>query len=549
MRAGTAGWAAALAGLGLAGCRSAIVALPDAEEPRAVVGQIRLATSDVFTAEEASGRPLYLLVNALHSTSREALLERILWIDEGDLVTEDVARELERELRRTGLFSEANVELVETAPGEVDLSVETRDRFSLIFGAGGFLVGGVGGVDAQFGENNLFGLGDRLQLSFASNSEDEERAELRYTDRHFLTEEHRATVLLADSEEGFEGTLGVEKRLRHLEDDGRWSAFVSTSEVRVDYFEGGNSVAEVPRESQRVALSGSLVSGPRDRRVELGLRARLVDERFGAAIGPQAGSIDVPGDVLRASAAAFGSLRSIGEFRRTRGLDALGFVEDLELGHRLSGSLGTQWRDEQGLDATLVPTASVGAGTLFEPFARTLISAETSGALRWNAGEALGWSASAALRAYTRLTTHQVLAVSAVVEAVFEGEGLPVELTLGDDNGLRGFPAREFSGDRRARINLEHRIDTGLQLGSFRFGLTPFADCAWIDDSGFGEPLVAAGIGLRIGSEEFFGGGVIRIDLGVPLVEPDGRNFEPSLSIALGQVFTLFGNAAALSSN
>jgi outer membrane protein assembly factor BamA len=131
---------------------------------------------------------------------------------------------------------------------------------------------------------------------------------------------------------------------------------------------------------------------------------------------------------------------------------------------------------------------------------------------------------------------------------VFEGEDLPIELTLGEDNGLRGYPAREFSGTRRLRFNLEDRIDTGLEVRTVRFGLVPFFDAAWIGDEGWGSPLASVGVGLRIGSPEIFGRGVLRFDLAFPLTEVGGESFDPSLSIALGQVFTFFGNSSLLSS-
>ena len=123
-----------------------------------------------------------------------------------------------------------------------------------------------------------------------------------------------------------------------------------------------------------------------------------------------------------------------------------------------------------------------------------------------------------------------------------------LELTLGEDNGLRGYPAREFSGSRRVRFNFEDRIDTGLEFRTVRLGLVPFFDTAWIGDNEWGSPLASVGLGLRIGSPEIFGRGVLRFDLAFPLTEVGGESFDPSLSIALGQVFTFFGNSSLLTS-
>ena len=56
------------------------------------------------------------------------------------------------------------------------------------------------------------------------------------------------------------------------------------------------------------------------------------------------------------------------------------------------------------------------------------------------------------------------------------------------------------------------------------------------------DAITATGIGLRLGSSEILGRNVIRLDLAFPLDDVLGVDYEPSLSFAVGQVFTFFGN-------
>jgi hypothetical protein len=131
-----------------------------------------------------------------------------------------------------------------------------------------------------------------------------------------------------------------------------------------------------------------------------------------------------------------------------------------------------------------------------------------------------------------------------------ERQDLVPQLTLGEDNGLRGCPAREFSGIRYARLNLENRIDTGLEVLSVRLGAAAFCDVGWMHDPSQGlsmsDPIRAVGVGLRLGSSHLFGSKVLRLDVAWPLDDYGGEDYGVSVSFATGQVFTVFGNASEL---
>ena len=63
------------------------------------------------------------------------------------------------------------------------------------------------------------------------------------------------------------------------------------------------------------------------------------------------------------------------------------------------------------------------------------------------------------------------------------------QLLLGGDNGLRGYPTRQFDGNRRALLTLEHRFFSDIEVFRLiRIGFAGFADVgdAWY---GGGERL------------------------------------------------------------
>ena len=138
---------------------------------------------------------------------------------------------------------------------------------------------------------------------------------------------------------------------------------------------------------------------------------------------------------------------------------------------------------------------------------------------------------------------HNAIGANVVYDAVEELQGLPVELTLGEDSGLRGYAAHEFAGTARVRLNVEDRFDTGLELATLRLGLVTFYDAGWIgEDSDLGRRLDSAGIGLRIGSKELLGNGVFRIDVAKPFVDVVGESDGWRISATVGQVIHFGGN-------
>ena len=513
-----------------------------------------IRTRDVYTEENEANSRFYELFNRLHRTTREQTIRREMWVLEGDEINESIAEELARNLRATGLFGDATVEMVpvegdgetDGAPAEVDLVVTTRDRFSLTAGASGFFVGGVGGFNFGLGENNLLGKGDRVFVSFAENSDDDTSASLADTDRHVAGSRNRFSISAGRTEEGPQISAAFERPFWHLNDPFAWGIRAASIESEADFFDRGDTVAEVPTDSTSARLYVAKASGPRYNRTTLGLDLALDDTTFGVATGIQAAQIRVPGDLQRVTFGPFVRREWIDSFRQVTGLDAIDAVEDLALGARAELAVSGVIRDEDGVGTQVEPQLVTGVRAATELAPDTYLTVSGTGNVRWYAGDAQGWTASGTVHGYYQGLYGHTFASSITYDEVSEDEDLPLQVTLGENNGLRGYPAREFSGTRRMRLNFEDRIDTGIVVSSLHLGLVPFFDVAWIEDDAFGRPLSSVGIGARIGSSELFGRGILRIDLAFPLSERDGEDYGPSLSIALGQVFTFFGNSTLL---
>lgn len=526
------------------------------------LGTVEVDTRDIYSDEEVEHNWIARLFNATHWTTRASVVRREFWIAPGQSFRLADVEELERNLRATGLFREVRVRLVPRTPPEAvgpedarsagagadpgatagiaDVRIETEDRLSISIGASGSFVGSVSSLGTTISESNLLGLGDRIAIGYSENSEDEFRGALSYRDRHFLGSWVTATAQVGRTEEGEFGGIGFERPFKHLADDESWRIGAGTNETAVDYYDSGDVVAEVPVLRDVFDAAVSRRFGTPEQSWTAGLRVQHETSDFDAARGPAAALIEVPGDIESTFAGFAFGYRDIFGFREVQGLDTLGYVQDLQLSAGFDAQIGPTFRSEEGEDDATQPTLGLNTNFAFEPLHDTFVSIAANGRGRVDSDDLQGWAVGFDLTAYELALRPHTFATHLSFDEAYEGEGLPIQLTLGEDQGLRGYPSQEFAGERVLKLNFEDRIDLGARIGTVEFGAVLFFDVGWVEDrgEGFGAPLRSAGFGVRLGSNALLGSRVVRIDLSFPLDDFEGEDFDPLVSVSLGQVFT-----------
>lgn len=530
-------------------CLHGLALVGIAQETENRIREIEVTPHPIFTEQQAADHLLYRLINWSHWTSRKQTVLNEIWLKPGDAVDEEGLREIERELRRTDLFARAEAKAIPTGtPGEVDLDIDTADNFTLRLAVLSSFAGDVGSYGLLLGDRNLFGSGDDLRLQAEVNDEDEEILSASYLDRHLFGTAAQMRLNIGRTEEGhfYSGSIG--KPLRHLEDPWAWNVSAGSSESAIDFFEGGESVAEIPRESTSFGGSITRAFGPRNARQRLGLRLGYNDSSYGETTGENADEYARPADATSISITPNWGLRRVNRREAVRDLDTIDFTQDIEFGWFPSLSIGAVYRDVEGSEEELQANLGVGLATANQLGPETYLTTSSGGAWRGTDTRDAGWFVNSAVHGYHRVHPRHLLAGSVTYDASFESDGIAAQLTLGEDNGLRGYPARQFSGTRRVRINLEDRIRTDLEWRSFHLGVVGLLDAGTIRGEGLAPDdwLASAGVGLRIASSEWYGGDVLRLDLAYPLVAVDGMEEKPLFSIALGQVFGFFGNSSTL---
>lgn len=140
-----------------------VLASAEEEEDYPTIRSVKIRRFDVWDSTQSDWFFAADLMNALHVTTRQYVIDDELMFGVGnELDTVDLL-ETERILRRIGIFSSVRVEHTVTG-GQADVTITTQDRWSLdpavIFSTGG----GIASYGGQLEEFNVLGTGSRLLL-------------------------------------------------------------------------------------------------------------------------------------------------------------------------------------------------------------------------------------------------------------------------------------------------------------------------------------------------------------------------------------------------
>jgi outer membrane protein assembly factor BamA len=485
------------------------------------IGEIRVLTQDIFDLEDPrENYALYRLANKLHINTRPNVIRRQLLFESGDLVSARLIEETERLLRAKHYLYDVRITPVAYEHGVVDVEVRTRDTWSLDIGISASRAGGENKGRLSFQEENLFGTGILLGLSYTSDV-DRSGTTFEIADTNLFGTRGSVAYSYTDYDDGDGQSFSLRRPFYAL--DTRWSAGVSASESNaIDaLYNAGNSVAEY-RHLNRAAevfggVSRGLVRGW-TRRYSIGLLHK--DDDYGLEPGRIAPE-RLPSDLKQTG--PFLRFELVEDaFRTDVNLNLIGRVEDFAMGVQSQLTLG---RALTGLGSTRDAwfySASLSDG--FDVTKDSFLLANIGAAGRY-AEQGENQSLGGGVRYYHRRGRHLVYYATLQADAV-DNPDVPGPLQIGGDNGLRGYPLRYQAGERRVLSTLEARAYTDwYPFRLFRVGGAVFYDTGrawkgenqntvnrgWLRDVGFG---------LRLLSARTSKGNVLHADVAFPL-DPD----------------------------
>jgi len=499
--------------------QAAIPPPAELEARGAVIGDIRIVVGDVFdTSLEHEDGWLYRTANTLHINTKPSVIRNQLLFKEGDPYQARVVQETERILRARNYLYDATVVPVAWDGHAVDLEVRTRDVWTLNPGVSFNRKGGENAFGVAIAEDNLLGTGQSIELEWKNNV-DRESLALSYFNPHLRHSFTQLGFTYVDSDDGNAKLLQVSRPFYALDTRRSGGVFLNSNQRNDARYALGENVGEFQHSEDYYEASGGWSRGLQGawvRRWTAGVtydRDRFEPDPQEPLGGP------LPGD--RELVYPWLGFELVEDsFQERINQDQIRRTEDVLVG--LSASLRVGYAAEAlGSDRNaLVASAFVRDGADLSPTQSVFGSLTASGRLE---GDELVNGYLAAEGRYYWATSRKSKFYAAASGALTEQLDDELQLLLGGDNGLRGYPLRYQAGTARALLTLEQRYYTDwypfrlFHVGGAAFvdmGRTWGRDVTGLESSGL---LRDVGVGLRLGSSRSSFGNVLHIDLAFPL--------------------------------
>jgi len=516
---------------------SAETPIPDGDEleaQQAHIGQILITRKNIFDPNEPKENYWpYRLANKLHIVTREEVIRRELLFQPGDLYSQELIDESERNLRALGVIYHVSIRPTAYHDGVVDLEVTSQDTWTFRPSVRFSRAGGNNSYGLAFSEQNFLG---RLKVIAISQKKDIDRSttQLSYLDPRILGSRYSLRTYYADSSDGTSWGLFTSRPFYSLNTS--WSMTGGGEHVQrtSKLYSDGEAVSEFVQVTDSLNASYGVSSGLiGDNVVRFTFGYQYLQNDFSEVEGaPPPGNNCVVSGVYLADPGLYPGIPICqppdqkfsgptfnlevlkAQFIKVTNYNQFDREEDFNLGNDLNLSLWLSLKDFEADSSQVIVGLTDSVGIPVSNSTNFLYSGGLTG--RVGSGEAENVVLAQAMEAYCRVTPRQT----------FYGRlGFDVginldeqnQLLLGGDTGLRGYPTRQFDGDRRFLLTLEHRFFSNIEMFRLvRLGFAGFVDVgdAWYGTSESLSDLHSDfGIGLRFGVVRSSVASIGRLDL------------------------------------
>ena len=496
------------------------------EADGAVIGKVEIDIRNIFDENdprENSG--LYKLADRLHVRTKPATIRAQLLFKSGDRYSARNLAETERNLRTLVFIYDARVVPVRFVDGKVDVRVITRDVWTFDPNVSFGRTGGSNSTSASLQEENFLGWGKQLEVGHTSNVDRTSKI-AAYSDPNVLGSHWTGGLAYVDSSDGSQRLAALSQPFYSL--DTRWSAtLVGQSYDRtISRYFLGNIADQFNDNENTYLIGGGFSSGLVDgwtRRLLFG----MYYDRNEFLPTPSTTLPAKPVPAPRTLSYPFVGFDIVQDkYGKAGDENQIGKTEDLYFGTEVTGELG--YSDSAfgaNRDALLVKS-TVNHGVALPYEQQVFLNASFSS--RFESDHARNLISDAAAKYYWRWRTDWLLyaSLSGTVTHALDPD---VQLLLGGDSGLRGYPLRYEAGTARGLFTLEQRVFTDwYPFRLVRVGAAVFTDLGrtWgtgvVGNSSLGM-LSDLGLGLRVGTARSGLGNVLHIDFAFPLKDVPGN--------------------------
>jgi hypothetical protein len=501
------------------------------EAAGAVVGKIDIEIKNIFDeSDPRENTGLYRLANRLHLRTKRKAIQAQLLFKSGEPYSGRRLAETERNLRLLLYVYDAHVVPVHFADGKVDVKVITKDVWTLSPGISFGRAGGTNATSYNLQDTNFLGWGKTVEVSRTSNVDRTSKA-IEYADPNVLWSKWTAALAYVDSSDGNQRSLQLAQPFYSLET--RWSAKITalSYDRTVSRYNLGNIVDQFNDNQTTYELSGGISDG-----LVNGWTKRLLfgmhydKNQFVPTPVTTLPANPLPPDrTLSYPFVGFEVLED--NYAKIGDENQIGRTEDLYFGTHVTAQVGYTTPAFGADRSALILAAKVVRGLELTDAQQLFLSGDFSTRVEGGA-RARNLITDAAAKYYWRWHPDWLLYV-AVSGTVTDALDPDMQLLLGGDNGLRGYPLRYESGTSRGIFTVEQRVFTDwYPFRLVRVGAAIFADVGrtWGSGSvGNSDPglLSDIGFGLRLGNTRTGLGNVLHVDFAFPLSGSAGiRSFQ-----------------------
>jgi hypothetical protein len=504
-----------------AGAAHAAAALPSPAELEAAgarIGAITIRALDIFdTSDPAEDKAVYRAANRLHRRTRESVLRAQLLFASGDVYSQRLLDETERNLRELRYLREPKIRVIGWHDGVVDVEVVTHDVWTLQLGPSFSRSGGHNSSGLSFEDKNLFGYGKTLSIGTSSDV-DRHSNNFRWYDPALRSSRWQDELYWSDNSDGQVWYVAAWRPFYALNTRRAYGLLFGNGSTIDTRYRLGEAWDGYRHERDWLDAYAGWSRGLESGRA-LRLRAGVALERDAFRAEPGVLSL---APVPRNRRLAYPYLRIDwvrDHYHTTSNLELIARTEDLQFGLNANLTLG-QASASFGADRSA--TIYVAAATYGKDLARRqlFLTSTLSGRIEGGAGVDQRWSLSGA---WYQRTSQRTLFHAKYTAAGSSRLDLDHYYELGGGNGLRGYPLRYQQGSGMSLIKVEERIYTPWSLWRLLdIGAAAFIDAGRVSGSNpIGAPnlgwLRDAGIGLRFGNSRSSLGNVIHVDVATPL--------------------------------
>lgn len=482
------------------------------------IGTITIIPANVFDLSNPDENSLVgRIADNLHVVTLEGTIRNELLFKEGDPYDKEIIEETERNIRLRTFLTDVRITLKPNAESKiVDVTVRTKDHWSLLIGGvvGGTNQNGVVGLD--IGDKNLAGLGQTLSYSY----------------RHDNTGASNSATFSDPNLAGSRYALGLSYVQTPIEIDRSASlqqpyySLQTESAYGISYASKAHFEPTLNFNSFRVVAFYGLAYFFTDEILRPSLALSIGEQKV---LYPTVPSTTTRDNKVELTVTALEEPRN---FAKDSYIQSVRQTEDIPLGAQYAYLVG------QGLEAlgstTTETSLSFQATKWTKLFERDYIYAALS--LAVNDDNFDRQLADIQVQYFFRRYLLHTVYLN------FHASYLDSDSNrfyLGATTGLRGYPVNQFVGRNQLLINLEDRIYTyqSMLFGIIEPAFVLFLDAgdAWNNFTGdtLQRLYTDAGAGLRFGILKAPGISLVRIDYGVPL----GYNGPPVISLGVSGTF------------